>query len=84
MDGALGRKVKVMTREMEVYTIASVPRKNNATHKAKEISGVLETVYQTRYNISLKKDAACVASDTCNAAQNVSKHIAYLFSLKVF
>ena len=75
MDGALGSLVKVMTRDMEVYTIAAVPRKNNATHKAKEISGVLETVYQTRYNISLKKEAAYVASDTCSTAQNVSKNL---------
>ena len=68
MDGALGISVKVMTRDVEVYTIAAVLRKNNATHKAKEIAGALETVYQTRYNISLKKEAAYVARDTCNAA----------------
>ena len=35
MDGALSSSVKVMTRDMEVYTIAAVLRKNNATHKAK-------------------------------------------------
>ena len=64
-----------MTKDMEVYNIAAVPRKTNATHKATEIAGVLETVYQTRYNISLKKEAAYVASDTCNAAQNVSKNL---------
>ena len=43
--------------------------------KRKEIAGVLETVYQTRYIVILKKEAAYVASDTCNTAQNVSKNL---------
>ena len=60
---------------MEVYTIAAVLKKKNATHAAEEIAGVLEAVYQTRYNISLKKEVAYISSKTCNAAKNVSKNL---------
>ena len=73
MDTALESLVKVMTREMEVYTIAAVLTKHNSSHRAKDIAGVLETVYQTRYGISLRKEAAYLASDTCKAAKNVPK-----------
>ena len=72
MDGALGSSVKVMTRDMEVYTIASVLQKHNVSHSADEVGKVLENIYQTRYGISLKKEAGHVASDTTPSAQNVS------------
>ena len=75
MNTALESLVKVMTREMQVYNIAAILSKHNSSHKAKEIAKVLRIVYRTRYNISLKKEAAYLASDTCRATTNVLENL---------
>ncbi len=48
MDGALGSSLRIVTRDMEMYTIAAVLKRHNANHKAANVAAILEEVYQTR------------------------------------
>ena len=66
----LGSSVKVITREMEVYTIATVLQKHNVSYSADKVGKFLESVCMTRYGISLKNEAGYVASDRTQLAQN--------------
>jgi len=73
MDGALGSCVKIMTNNMELYTVATVLKKHNLSHTAAEVAGVLEEVYKARYGISLKGSISHIGSDTTPSAKNVAK-----------
>ena len=75
MDGALGSSVRVVTSEMEVYTIAALLTKHNVDHTAETVAGILDKMYMTRYDLNVKDDVNYIGSDTCRAAQNVSREL---------
>ena len=75
MDGALGSSVRVVTSEMEVYTIAALLTKHNVDHTAETVAGILDKMYTTRYDLNVKDDVDYIGSDTCRAAQNVSREL---------
>ena len=70
-NGILGSSIRLTTKAMETFTIATVLTKNNVSHAAATVTGQLQTVYQERYNIDLKSEAGSMASDTTHSAQNV-------------
>ena len=70
-NGILGSSIRLTTKAMETFTIATVLTKNNVSHAVATVAGQLQTVYQERYNIDLKSEAGSMASDTTPSAQNV-------------
>lgn len=74
-DGVLGSSLRLVNRDMELYTIATFLQKNNESHKAEDITKMLEEGYKERYGIDLKQEMAYGSSDTCAAAKKVSSEL---------
>ena len=72
MDGALGSSMKLTTKNMETYTIATILEKNNFSHSADDVGAQLQRIYKERFNVDLKVEATSVASYTCKAASNIA------------
>ena len=75
MEGALGSCIRLTTKDMETYTIATLLKKNSASHSASNVAKVLEESYQERFGVSLKKIACHVASDSTGSAANVAGNL---------
>ena len=65
IDGALVSSLKLTTKEMHIYTIAAVLEKKNDSHGAKDVTGILQILYQARYNINLMNESTYIVCDTC-------------------
>ena len=72
MDGVLGSSMRLVSREMEVYTIATILKKHNLGHDAETVANRIQELYMDRYKLDVKKEVPHVGSDTTGAARNVS------------
>ena len=64
--------MRLVSREMEVYTIATILKKHNLGHDAKTVANRIQELYMDRYKLDVKKEVPHVGSDTTGAARNVS------------
>lgn len=75
MDGAIGSSARVVTSDMKCISIATCLLKNNDSHGAKVVAGVLSDVYKSCYNVDVLKDVKSAGSDTASAARGVSAQL---------
>ena len=47
----------------------------NKDHKSKTVSSILEEVYKTKYNFSVKGEIRYIGSDTASSAKTVAKEM---------
>ena len=69
-NGILGGSIRLTTKAMETITIAAVLATNNKSHAAETAAEQLQTIYQERYQIDLRREAGTMASDTTPSAHN--------------
>ena len=70
-NGILDSSIRLTTKAMETITIATVLTTNNKSQAAETVAEQLQTIYQERYQIDLKREAGTMASDTTPSAHNV-------------